>query len=64
MSDAYVAIYPYSNTNPTAKYRVVKNDDFQAAINGEKDSYKYTEYDKLDAALDARDKLNTESVKG
>jgi hypothetical protein len=61
MSEEYVGIYPYSNTNPTAKFRVAKSVDFQAVINGEAPSYRYTEYDKESDAVNARNRLNAES---
>lgn len=61
--DTYVAIYPYTPTNPTKKFRVVKNEDWQAVINGEKDSYKFTEYDNQDEAVNARDRLNNPTKK-
>lgn len=63
MSDTYVALYPYSNTNPTAKFRVVKSDDWWEVVNGEKKEYKFTEFDKMDEAIDARNQLNAEGDK-
>lgn len=63
MSDTYVALYPYSNTNPSPKFRVVKSEDWWAVVDGEKSTYKFTEYDKIDEALNARDRLNAEGDK-
>jgi len=55
---SYVALYPFSNTNPTKKFRVVDNDEWVAVLKGEKTEYKYTEYDNFDDAVTARDRLN------
>lgn len=58
MSDDYVAIYPYSNTNPTAKFRVARASDWQLFIDGEKTTYPFDAYDKFDQAIAARDRKN------
>jgi len=55
---SYVALYPFSNTNLTKKFRVVDSDEWQAVLNGEKTEYKYTEYDNINDAVTARDRLN------
>lgn len=62
MNETYVAIYPYSTSNPTAKFRVAKFEDWRAAIDGGKTSYPFTAYDKYDQAIAARDKLNKRTV--
>jgi hypothetical protein len=63
MTDTYVALYPYSNTNPTAKFRVVKNEDWMAVLNGEQTTYPFTAYDKYEEAVNVRDRLNADSEK-
>lgn len=63
MSDMYVAIYPYSNTNPTNKYRVAKSVDWRDFIDGGTTQYKFTEFDSMDAACAERDKLNAKEAK-
>jgi hypothetical protein len=61
--ETYIAIYARSNTNPTDKFRVAKNSEWLAYINGERTSYSYEEYDTMAGALEARDEANSHAEK-
>lgn len=58
-----IVIYPYSNSNPTAQYRVVDFGTWCDAVNdgGAILDYPYTAHDTYEDAASAKGELNREA---
>lgn len=55
----YVVLRPYSNTNPTSRYRVVESGAWQKYVNGEASSYPVeSDHGEMGEAREVVDKLN------
>lgn len=58
----FVVLQPQSNTNPSDRFRVCHTNDWQAFVNGAKSAYAFVEFDDIESALRARDRMNISAL--